>query len=32
MIDHIYHEHNGVDGHRAMQVYLERKGKKYSKP
>ena len=32
MIEQIYHEHDGVDGHRAMQVYLERKGKKYSKP
>lgn len=32
MIEHIYHEHDGVDGHRTMQVYLERKGKKISKP
>ncbi len=32
MIEHIYHEHNGVDGHRDMQVYLEHKGKKYSRP
>lgn len=22
----IYHEHNGVDGHRGMKAYLERKG------
>lgn len=32
MIEQIYHEHNGVDGYRTMQVYLERKGKKYSRP
>lgn len=31
MTEHIYHEHEGVDGHRTMQVYLERKGKKISK-
>ena len=32
MTEHICHEHDGVDGHRTMQVYLERKGKKISKP
>lgn len=32
MIEQICHEHNGVDGYRTMQVYLERKGKKYSRP
>ena len=26
MMEHICHEHDGVDGYRTMQVYLERKG------
>ena len=26
MIEEIYHKHNGVDGYRMMQAYLERVG------
>ena len=31
-IHEIYHAHNGVDGYRTMQVYLERKGFSLSLP
>lgn len=31
-IREIYHDHNGVDGYKAMQVYLEQKGFRLSLP